>query len=110
MSEVFDRYQRGGIVNSSEWNRDWRHFGTVVWEDWMKDQATLQLGLFEGGAEWKKVHPIEDAKTPEQEHLARPTELKNGITHALVMSFDRDLEAGRLAEVRAELSQLSHDA
>jgi len=106
MSEVFDRYQRGEVILGSEWNQDLTGFGTVAWEDFVSDEARVQLHLFDNDTDWQKVHPIEPEPTPEQKHLSRPTELKNGITHVLTSSFDSAYEQMRITKVREELRNL----
>lgn len=106
MSEISERYQSGQVVKGSEWQGDYKTFGTIAWEDFIRDEATVQLHLFDSDTDWQKVHPIEQEQTSEQKHLSRPTELKNGITHVLTSSFDSAYEQMRITKVREELRNL----
>lgn len=106
MSEISERYQSGQIVNGSEWQKDYTTFGTIAWEDFVKDGAKVQLHLFDSDTDWQKVHPIEPEPTFEQKHLSRPTELKSGVTYTITSSFDSAYEQMRITKVREELQHL----
>ena len=95
MDEIKNRYKRGEVIRSSEWNLDLPFFGEVVWNDFIQDRATAQFDLQEE-LHWKRVKK-EVILTPEQIHLIRPSDLKNGITQNI------PTDAEKLALVRHQL-------
>ena len=89
MSEIYHRYQSGEVIGSTELNTSagLRLYGEIIHHEWRLDQATKQLGM-DGEIYLQKVHPIEPPLSPEQQHLQRPPDTREGR---------------RLREVRQEL-------
>lgn len=79
MSEIYHRYQRGEFIKSAELNNDagLRLYGEIIHHEWKQDRATKQLDI-EGELHIKKVYPVERPLTPEQEHLVRPADTREG--------------------------------
>lgn len=78
MSEIYHRYMRGESIPVSDLNTSdgLRLYGEIIHFDWRKDQATKQPSL-DGEIFIQKVHPLIEL-TPEQEHLLRPTDTREG--------------------------------
>lgn len=88
MKELLDRpqyvnYMSGKLMGSSEFNNGGLDiFGVYVFPDVLKEHCTRQIPLpnfmdFDP-IYYQKTRPVE-IKTIEQQHLARPVELKSGI-------------------------------
>jgi hypothetical protein len=78
MSEIYHRYQRGEQIPVTDLNTSdgLRLYGEIIHFEWRADQATKQLTL-DGDIIIQKVNPLE-VLTPEQEHLIRPPDTREG--------------------------------
>lgn len=107
MSEIYHKYQQGEAIPASELNTKdgLRLYGDIIHFDWRNDKATKQATL-EGDTIIQKVYPVEIPLTLEQQHLARVGEERTPVKALIIDTFDRDMEAMRLSEVRADLEAL----
>ena len=106
MSEIYHRYMRGEVIPATDLGTDagLRLYGEIIHFDWRKDHTTAQLGI-DGEPYYQNHYPIETL-TPEQEHLKRPADTREGRRQMEVEAFDRNLDQMRITQVREELARL----
>ncbi len=97
---------RGEVIPSTDLGTDagLRLYGEIIHFEWRKDRTTAQYGM-DGEIYYQNHHPIE-ILTPEQKHLQRPSDTREGRRQMEIEVFDRNLEQMRIAEVRKELAAL----
>lgn len=92
MKELTERHQYVDYMAGKQMPaREFTHgaldiFGEYVFEDVIREhcgrQKSFPIEGFEGDIYYTKSRPIK-VKSPEQEFLSRPTELKNGTTRLI---------------------------
>lgn len=84
MHDIEKRYYTGESIPASDFRNEeggLEVFGKVVFPDWRNGEVVSQFSL-DGDLYHRKLHPIQFT-TPEEEHLARECELKNGVTKTI---------------------------
>lgn len=98
---------RGEVIPSQDFATQpggLRLFGEIVWEDHHKDEAIAQYTL-DGEILYQKVHPTE-ILTPEQQHLKRPSDTREGRRQSEIEALDNAMAQQRIGDIRAELSKI----
>lgn len=105
MSEIYHRWARGEVIPSTDLATDagLRLYGEVMHFEWKKDRTTAQLGI-DGELYYQNHYPIETL-TPEQQHLKRPSDNREGRRQSEIEALDQALEQQRIADIRAELQR-----
>lgn len=85
-------------------NAGLRLFGEVMFEDWRRDEATQQPDFF-GEVFHQKVHPVE-LLTPEQQHLKRLSDTREGRRQSEMEALDNAMAQQRIGDIKAELAKL----
>lgn len=97
---------RGEVIPSTDLGTDagLRLYGEIIHFDWRSDRTTAQLGM-DGDVYYQNHYPIESL-TPEQIHLKRPSDTREGRRQSEIENLDRAMEQQRIGDIKAELSKL----
>lgn len=107
MSEIYHRYAQGEVIPATDLGTDagLRLYGEVIHFDWRADRTTAQLGM-DGEIYYQNMYPIKPPLTPEQQHLKRPSDTREGRRQSEIEALDNAMAEIRIGDIKAELSKL----